>query len=253
MENYKAHGLAYNAISPRNVVRLRGEWQLSLAGLLLRNEKESPDYYKSDVKKEYSAAYALGTLLFKLLFGFVPFEKRRERSAFSFKDYLKYLDKEENKKALKIYYFADRLLEVSEKAKQAIELALKGDATLEEFFSHEYFSKDCLLGARKEVNPANREIKMLSLFQTSQHSLVMAAIEHHRKYPQERINSKLIYSHELSKEEVVEHLKKHPVLAEVEFDHSFTESKVKGSLRNIPKEAPKLALQYFHREEEFDA
>jgi hypothetical protein len=51
MENYKAHGVAYNAINPRNIVRHRGEWQLSLAGLLLRNEKESPDYYKSDVKK----------------------------------------------------------------------------------------------------------------------------------------------------------------------------------------------------------
>lgn len=134
-----------------------------------------------------------------------------------------------------------------------IEIALKGDATFEEFFKLEYFSKDSLLGARKEVNAGNREIKMLSLFQPGQHSLVMAAIEHHRKYPQERINSKLIYAHELAKEEVVEHLKRHPVLGEVEFDHSFAESKVKGSLRNIPKETPTIALQYFHREEEFDA
>lgn len=73
VENYKAHGVAYNAISPRNIVRRGGEWQLSLAGLLLRNEKESADYYKTDVKKEYAVAYAFGTLLFKLLFGFVPF------------------------------------------------------------------------------------------------------------------------------------------------------------------------------------
>lgn len=51
LENYKAHGLAYNVINPRNIVKYGGEWQLSLAGLLLRNEKESPDYYKSDVKK----------------------------------------------------------------------------------------------------------------------------------------------------------------------------------------------------------
>jgi hypothetical protein len=43
----------------------------------------------------------------------VPFEKRKESNNFSFKDYLKYLDKEETKKALKIYYFADRLLEIS--------------------------------------------------------------------------------------------------------------------------------------------
>jgi hypothetical protein len=56
---------------------------------------------------------------------------------------------------------------------------------------------------------------MLGLFPTSQQSLVMAAIEHHRKYPQERINSKLIFAHELSKEEIIAHLKKHPVLCEV--------------------------------------
>jgi hypothetical protein len=137
-------------------VRRGLEWELSLTGLLLRNEKDSPDYYKADVKREYLTAYALGTLLFKLLFGFVPFEKRKERSNFAFKDYLKYLDREETKKALKIYYFADRLLEVSEKAKQLIELALRGDVSFEEFYSHEYFSLDTLLGARKELNPANR-------------------------------------------------------------------------------------------------
>jgi hypothetical protein len=37
------------------------------------------------VKKEKRDAYALGTLLFKLIFGFVPFEKKQERLNFSFK------------------------------------------------------------------------------------------------------------------------------------------------------------------------
>jgi hypothetical protein len=46
------------------------------------------------VRREGSTAYALGTLLFKLLFGFVPFEKRKERVPFSFKDYIKHLDRE---------------------------------------------------------------------------------------------------------------------------------------------------------------
>jgi hypothetical protein len=55
-----------------------------------------------------------------LIFGFVPFEKKQENINFSFKDYLKYLDREETKKALKIYYFADRLLEISEGAKELI-------------------------------------------------------------------------------------------------------------------------------------
>lgn len=73
LENYAEHNIEYNAISPKNIVRRGGAWELSLAGLLLRNEKEAVDYYKTDVRREGSQAYALGTLLFKLLFGFVPF------------------------------------------------------------------------------------------------------------------------------------------------------------------------------------
>jgi hypothetical protein len=149
IDNYAAHGIEYNALNPKNIVRRGAEWELSLAGLLLRNEKESSDYYKGDVRREGSLAYALGTLLFKLLFGFVPFEKRKERGAFAFKDYLKQLDREESKKALKTYYFADRLLEVSEQAKQLIELSLKGDLPLASFYAHEYFDKFALPGGRR--------------------------------------------------------------------------------------------------------
>jgi hypothetical protein len=84
-----------------------------------------------------------------LLFGFVPFERKKERVPFSFKDYLRHLDREETKRALKTYYFADRLLEVSEQAKQLIELSLKGDLSLSAFYSHSYFDKFALPGARK--------------------------------------------------------------------------------------------------------
>lgn len=73
LENYAAHGIEYSAINPRNIVRRGADWELSLVGLLVQNEKESADYYKVDVRREGSVAYALGTLLFKLLFGFVPF------------------------------------------------------------------------------------------------------------------------------------------------------------------------------------
>lgn len=36
---------------------------------------------------------------------------------------------------------------------------------------------------------------MLSLFQQSHQSLIMAAIEHHKNYPQERLNPRLLYAH----------------------------------------------------------
>lgn len=58
---------------------------------------------------------------------------------------------------------------------------------------------------------------MLSLFGPGQQSSVMAAIEHRRKYPQERINARLLFSHEFSPEEIVAHLQRHPVLCEVDF------------------------------------
>ena len=61
--------------------------------------------------------YALGTLLFKIMFGFVPFEKKRELRKFSFKTYHQHLDKEELKKLLKVYSYADGMLEASSQAK----------------------------------------------------------------------------------------------------------------------------------------
>jgi hypothetical protein len=80
----------------------------------------------------------------------------------------------------------------------------------------------------------------------------MAAIEHHRKYPQERINARLLFAHDLSREEVVAHLQRHPVLCEVDFEEGFRHEKVKESLRPPTKQQPRLLLEYFYREEEFD-
>jgi hypothetical protein len=93
LNNYIEHNIDYNAIHPKNIVRINIDWQLSLSGLLLRNEKESDDYYKSGISKSGSYSYALGTLLFKLLFGFAPFERKKEVYKFSFKEYPKYLDR----------------------------------------------------------------------------------------------------------------------------------------------------------------
>ena len=58
----------------------------------------------------------MGTLLFKMLFGFVPFERKRDFNKFSWKSYHKHLDKDENKKFLKVYAYADGLLDISTQA-----------------------------------------------------------------------------------------------------------------------------------------
>ena len=77
LANYVEHNIDFNCINPRNIVRKNIEWDLSVAGLLLKNEKDSDDYYKRGIEKEFKHTYALGTLLFKMLFGFVPYEKKR--------------------------------------------------------------------------------------------------------------------------------------------------------------------------------
>jgi hypothetical protein len=137
---------------------------------------------------------------------------------------------------------------VGEQAKQLIELALRGDLPLAQFFDHDYFHKFAL-PARRELSGANREIKMLSLFSSGGQSAVMAAIEHRRKYPQERINARLLFAHEFSREEVEAHLQKHPVLCELQFESQFREEKLKESLRPPAKQAAQLRLEYFYREE----
>lgn len=40
---------------------------------------------------------------------------------------------------------------------------------------------------------------MLTLFDQSHQSLILAAIEHRKKYPHERLNAPLTYAHEFSK------------------------------------------------------
>ena len=53
---------------------------------------------------------------------------------------------------------------------------------------------------------------MLSLFEQAHQSLILAAIEHRKKFPQEKVNAKLIYAHNFTSEETIQHIKKHPVL-----------------------------------------
>ena len=101
-----------------------------MVGLILRNDRESEDYYKKGILNDNRHTYALGTLLFKILFGFVPFEKKRDFNNFRFNKYASYLDREENKKFLKVYAYADGLLDLSQQAKELIEESLDGKMTL---------------------------------------------------------------------------------------------------------------------------
>lgn len=98
----------------------------------------------------------MGTLLFKLLFGFVPFEQKKQFVKFDFKDFPNYLDKEENKKFLKVYSFAEGMLDASPNSKKLIESALSGTMTLEDFYSQSYFEEGGMGGVKKELNPAAR-------------------------------------------------------------------------------------------------
>jgi hypothetical protein len=66
--------------------------------------------------------------------------------------------------------------------------------TLEAFYGHRFFDGESVLN-KKELTPSNREIKMLSMFEQSHQSLIMAAIEHKRKFPHERLIPKLQYAH----------------------------------------------------------
>ena len=122
IENYAKHKMDYNVLHPSNVVRRGAGWELSAAGLLLGGQKDNPGHYKAWVKNEGRQAYALGSLLFFMLFGFAPLESSLQLHAFTFADYLKFLDtgKEEIKQSLKIYSFAERMLEVSPLAKKLI-------------------------------------------------------------------------------------------------------------------------------------
>lgn len=92
---------------------------------------------------------------------------------------------------------------------------------------------------------------MLSLFSQSHQSLILAAIERRKKYPQERLNSQLKYAHDLTKEETISYLSKHPVLCEMEFDPNFKDLKDKAS--KVEEElVPLIDIPYFYKEDDFD-
>ena len=58
--------------------------------------------------------------------------------------------------------------------------------------------------------------------------------------------------YDLTKDETIQHLKKHPVLYEIEFDARFKDEKDRGKIPSIEEEIPRLNIPYFYREDEFD-
>ena len=57
---------------------------------------------------------------------------------------------------------------------------------------------------------------------------------------------------ELTKDETIQHLKKHPILFDIEFDVRFKDEKDKNVMPSIEEEMPKFNLPYFYREDDFD-
>ena len=111
VEDFLKHKLVYDCISPKNIVRMGQKWYLSTVGYIFNVDQGNPDYCHPALKNPQSAlVYSLGSLLFKLVFGF-PFydnEKPYPKSSISFESYTPYLDYLESltkSKSLKIYYF----------------------------------------------------------------------------------------------------------------------------------------------------
>ena len=116
---------------------------LSLAGLLVDHQSFNNNYYDKEDKKKQTICYSLTTLLFKLVFGFIPFESiNKKPNELSFANYISYLEKyEKNKKMLKVYYFAERVDKISSKLKNLISECLSSDKIkkAEEFLSFDFF------------------------------------------------------------------------------------------------------------------
>jgi hypothetical protein len=108
LQDFHDHKLPYDCISPRNVVIGEGgKCQLSVVGLLLGVDKDSPEYSVQEIQDpEHRITFSLGCLLFKLAFGFSPVVTRSGKlDSFSFSIYLKVLHEETSQRLLKVYHF----------------------------------------------------------------------------------------------------------------------------------------------------
>ncbi len=75
LESFEKNGIEYQCVSDHNVVRLRNdEWVLSLAAVVGDCFAGERNFFDSQKKGWEALCYAVGSLAFKMLFGFVPYE-----------------------------------------------------------------------------------------------------------------------------------------------------------------------------------
>lgn len=75
--DYIKHKIPYDCYSPNNIVRIGEKWYLSAPGLIFGIDRDLPEYccqHKLE-SEEYRHTYSWGCLLFKILFGFTPYDK----------------------------------------------------------------------------------------------------------------------------------------------------------------------------------
>lgn len=98
-------------------------------------------YYPTRDRSERSETYALGVVLFKCLFGFVPFEEKHS-SSFSIANYMDWLNDKTPEDCSKIYYFLKARLRLSKEVIDLLELALTYNRTLsiEDMMAHPWLT-----------------------------------------------------------------------------------------------------------------
>ena len=152
---------------------------MSAIAAILDVDSRNPQYYDNSLKGEEGIVYCLGTLLFELVFGFLPYDKKRKWSIrFSFGKYLEYLEAIGDK--IKIYYFAEKKLSVSENFCDLIERSLSGQMKFNEWKQHLYFKE--FVVENKYPNQKTKELEMVNEFGMSHCSLILSAIEYKSKH-----------------------------------------------------------------------
>jgi hypothetical protein len=74
LESFDKNNIEYNCLIDHNVLRRKSRWELSLAGALSNGYLMDKSFFDAKRKSKEGVFYALGSLIFKMLFGFVPFE-----------------------------------------------------------------------------------------------------------------------------------------------------------------------------------
>jgi hypothetical protein len=92
LASFDKNTLQCPCVNDHNILRFNHSWTLSLASALTNSFANDRNFYDPKQKPNQSLFYAIGTLLFKTLFGFVPFEENAKKpSQFNFATYIDHL------------------------------------------------------------------------------------------------------------------------------------------------------------------